>query len=141
MIRIDEVLSIPESELRFTAARGGGPGGQHVNKVATRVTLQFDVGASPSLNAEQRARILERLASRISKEGVLRMSSHAQRSQAANKAALVERFARVVGDALLERKSRARSGPPRVSRLRRLESKRRRREVKRGRTKVRGGEE
>lgn len=141
MIRIDDALSIPESELRFMASRGGGPGGQHVNKVASRVTLQFDVGASATLTEEQRTRIMQRLASRISKEGVLRMSSHAQRSQAANRAALVERFARVMGEALRPRKSRARSGPPRVSRRRRLESKRRRAEIKRRRGKVPGGEE
>ena len=64
-------LEIPEGELEFVASRSGGPGGQNVNKVSSRVTLRFDVGHSGSLNEEQRTRIQRRLATRINKDGVL----------------------------------------------------------------------
>jgi ribosome-associated protein len=93
MIQITNTLFINDSELSFTASPSSGPGGQHVNKVSTRMTLWFNVSASPSLTAEQKQRILSRLATRISKEGVFRIISQKHRSQSANKDATIERFA------------------------------------------------
>jgi len=61
-IVIKEDLAIPDSELQFSAARSGGPGGQHVNKVSSRVILEFDVMHSPSLTPFQKRKITERLA-------------------------------------------------------------------------------
>ncbi|NKB88316.1 MAG: aminoacyl-tRNA hydrolase [Acidobacteria bacterium] len=137
MIRINDQLSIPSDELRFTASRGGGPGGQHVNKVASRVTLRFDVAASRVLSDYQRARIREVLASRLTRDGELLLSSHESRSQAANRAALTERFATLIRDALRPRETRRKTRPTRGSKERRVQAKKRRADVKRTRGKVR----
>jgi len=137
MIRVNDSLEIPEEELSFSASRGGGPGGQHVNKVASRVTLRFDVARSQSLSDEQRARLLEKLSSRLTREGVLLLSSHESRSQAANREDVVRRFAQLLREGLLRPKKRRPTRPTRGSRERRIESKKRRSGVKRGRGKVR----
>ena len=116
MIRINSGLSIPTSELRFSASRGGGPGGQHVNKVASRVTLSFDVRNSPSLDDADRARLEDKLRSRITTAGILSLSSHSTQSQAANRADVVERFA-TLGRAPVRRRRRGRpTGPGAASR-------------------------
>lgn len=134
MIEIDGGLSIPESELSFSASRAGGPGGQHVNKVSTAVILRFDVDGSESLDDTQRRRLRARLATRITKDGILVMRCRRHRSQAANRAELVERFAKVVADALRPRRVRRKTKPTRQSKERRLAAKRRRAEIKRGRS-------
>ena len=72
MLRLNDQLSLPESELSYRTSRSSGPGGQNVNKVETRVTVLFDVAASPTLSEEQKTRIRERLATRLDKQGVLR---------------------------------------------------------------------
>jgi ribosome-associated protein len=137
MIRINERLQIPESELTFTASRGGGPGGQHVNKVASRVTLAFDVAGSPSLTEADRRQLVDRLASRLTQEGVLQLSSHESRSQVANREQVTERFATLLRAALKPRKKRHRTKPTRGSKERRLRDKKQRGEVKKGRGRVR----
>ena len=133
MIEIAPGLAIPEGELRFTASRSGGPGGQNVNKVATRVTLTFDVGGSPSLSPDQKARIRERLATRISGDGVLRVVSQRHRTQAANRKAAVERFVELLRVALAEEPPRVPTRPTRVARERRVASKKLRARVKEAR--------
>ena len=137
MVRIDEGLEIPEAELRFRASRGGGPGGQHVNKVASRLTLRFDVRRSPSLNDEQRERVQRVLASRISRAGVLQLSSHASRSQAANREQLVRRFAALLRGALRRERARLPTRPGTSARARRLREKKARARLKRARGRVR----
>lgn len=131
VVSINPGLEIPMRELRFTTARSSGPGGQHVNKVETRVTLTFDVGASSSLNSEQKAQIREQLASRVTKAGVLRVTAQRHRSQAANRELVLERFAELLREAL------ARDAPRRPTRVsprakrKRVAEKRRRGELKR----------
>lgn len=124
-------LNIPASELRFTADCGGGPGGQHVNKVSTRVTLHFDVDGSPSLTDAQRLRLREALGSRISQEGELRIVAGEFRSQAANKASAKLRFVELLSRALTPRTPRRATKPTLGSKLRRLESKKKRSSLKR----------
>ena len=123
MIQITERLSIPEHEITFSASRSGGPGGQHVNKVSSRITLYFDVAASPSLTNVQKRRILRRLTTRISKEGVLRVVARQHRSQAANRKVATERFADLLQDALTPVSVRRQTTAPGAARQRRLETK------------------
>ena len=130
-VTVTDGLRIPSSEIRFTAARGGGPGGQHVNKVSTRITLNFDVANSPSLSDSQRGIILEKLAGRINQEGELRIIAGEYRSQAGNKAAALARFTELLRQALTPRAKRHKTKPTLGSKLRRLESKARRASVKR----------
>jgi ribosome-associated protein len=134
MIEITEDLSIPEDELMFTASRSGGPGGQHVNKVSSRVTLLFNVAASPSLSDAHKQRLQSRLATRITKDGLLRVVSQKHRSQMANRMAAVERFVALLRAALVSTPERKQTSVPRAARARRLEAKRQRSQLKRQRT-------
>jgi len=133
MIEITPELSLPEAEVVVTASRSGGPGGQNVNKVATKVTLTFDVAASPSLAPEQREHILARLATRISRDGVLRVSSQVHRTQSANRAQALARFAELLRWALAEDPPRRPTRPPRAAREHRVADKRLRSRVKESR--------
>jgi len=128
-------LEIPEGELEFVASRSGGPGGQNVNKVSSRVTLRFDVGHSGSLNEEQRTRIQRRLATRINKDGVLQVTSQRTRSQDLNRADVIERFSELLRAALREDKPRVKTRATRSSKEERLKEKRKRTTVKQARVK------
>ncbi len=134
MIQINSNLSIPESEISFTFSRSSGPGGQNVNKLNTRATLRFDVTCSPSLSDSQRERILEKLPTRISREGILRVVSQKHRTQKMNRDAATERFAELLRDALVRRRPRKKRGIPAGVKRKRLEDKRRRSRLKSGRT-------
>lgn len=132
-VRIHDDLVIPSSELDFTYSTGGGPGGQHVNRSATRVALQFDVAHSPSLDEQTRARLFDRLGSRLDSRGVLRITVHESRSQYRNRAIAVQRLRTILADALREEKERTPTEPSRSERERRIVYKRRRSAIKRDR--------
>ena len=100
MIEIARGLFIPEEEIEFGASRSGGPGGQNVNKVNSRVTLRFHVEGSPSLTPDQKRIIRSRLGNRIGKDGFLSVVSQRFRSQGANRNAALERFCELIEDAL-----------------------------------------
>ncbi|MBI4548729.1 MAG: aminoacyl-tRNA hydrolase [Ignavibacteriae bacterium] len=129
-IPINEHLAIPLSELKFKFARGGGPGGQNVNKVETRVELLFDVGGSPSLSESQRNQLLESLHSRIDTEGVLHIVAQESRSQWRNRENVVERFVELIRKALKPKKKRVATKIPQAAKERRMEEKKRRGEKK-----------
>ncbi|MGB2986707.1 MAG: alternative ribosome rescue aminoacyl-tRNA hydrolase ArfB [Phycisphaerae bacterium] len=118
-------------EVRFS--RSAGPGGQNVNKVSTRVTLLFDVVSCTVLTDVQKTRIRRRLRTRISRDGLLRVVSQRERTQARNRVAAEIRLIELLTEATHQRKSRRRTQPTAGSRERRLESKRRHGEVKRQR--------
>ncbi|MEW5771923.1 MAG: alternative ribosome rescue aminoacyl-tRNA hydrolase ArfB [Thermodesulfobacteriota bacterium] len=126
-------LAIPAEEIAFTASRASGPGGQHVNVTESRVTLWFDLEASPSLDEAQKARIRERLAGRIGKDGRLRVTVQSERSQHQNRAAALDLFAALLAAALAPRKKRRPTKPTKASQERRLDAKRRRSALKRER--------
>jgi ribosome-associated protein len=136
MVRINDNLWIDEDELSFEFARSSGPGGQNVNKVETKVRLLFDVRGSGSLSSDQRSLIAERLATRITKGGVLHVSSQRHRTREANRRATIERFVELLADALEEDEPRVKTKVPKAARKRRLESKRRRSQKKAMRGKV-----
>src|SRR5688572_21871913 len=100
VVIITSDLHIPRAELNYRATRAGGPGGQHVNTSSTRVELLWDVANTPSLNEEQRARVLAKLKNRIAEDGVLRLTSAGSRSQYQNKEDVTRRFARMLEQAL-----------------------------------------
>ncbi|HXG45973.1 MAG TPA: alternative ribosome rescue aminoacyl-tRNA hydrolase ArfB [Gemmatimonadales bacterium] len=130
-------LAIPLDEIEFRATRAGGPGGQHVNRSATRVELWWNLAGSPSLTEEDRTWLRTRLRPRLTAEGMLRLVSDASRSQTRNKAAALERFRALLAQALVRPRPRRRTRPPRSAHERRLAGKRARSERKRERRKPR----
>jgi ribosome-associated protein len=139
-ISINDRLAIPESELNFRFSRSSGPGGQHVQKSDTRVELLFDVARSPSLSDEQRARIMERLATQTDGEGVLRVVSSATRSQLENREEAVARFRALLAGALRVHKRRKPTKPSAAAREARLAEKKVRSQHKTARRKVGRGD-
>ncbi|MDH5306979.1 MAG: alternative ribosome rescue aminoacyl-tRNA hydrolase ArfB [Myxococcales bacterium] len=131
-------LLIPSGELRETASRSGGPGGQHVNKTSTRVTLRWSVAESEALTPGQRQRLLQRLAGRLTRRGQLVVHAGRFRSRARNRVLARERLAELVRDALRARRLRIPTAPSRAAHERALRAKKRRAALKRGRQRVRG---
>lgn len=132
-------LAIPRAELEVRASRAGGPGGQHVNTSSTRVEVRWNVRDSAALSDDQRARLLERLASRLDGEGWLRVVASDSRSQRQNRDRAEERLAELVRQALVVPKRRRPTKPTRASKLARLDAKKQKSEKKRNR-KWRGDE-
>jgi ribosome-associated protein len=134
MLQITKKVSIPEEEITFTASRSSGPGGQHVNTTSTRVTLTFDVINSPSLTPEQKKLITERLPTRVSKRGLLRVVSQKTRSQTANKEVALEKFVDLLQYALKRERRRKATKVSPAAKQKRLDDKKRRGRLKRERT-------
>ncbi len=134
MIEIGDGLAIPDEEVSFVTSRSGGPGGQNVNKLETRVTLRFELAASASLTDEQKDRLRERLATRITRAGIFQVTSQKHRTQADNREAAIARFAELLCEGLREEAPRKKTRVPKAARRRRIESKRRRGERKKQRT-------
>jgi len=140
VLHIDNQVSIPRSELDFRYSRSSGPGGQHAQKSSTRVELLFDVANSPSLDPEQQARVIKRLAGYIDAEGVLHLVSQSERSQYRNREEVVDRFQELMRQALKRRKRRKPTRASAASQERRLKRKKRRGEKKKRRGRVRSDE-
>lgn len=130
MLNIPGKLAIPESELRFTFSRSSGPGGQNVNKVESRVTLWFDIDASPSLTRSQKQKIRSRLASRINEAGFLSLSSSRHRTQKANREDVMQRLQALMEEAFKERPVRKKTRIPRRAKEKRLRAKKRKSMIK-----------
>ena len=136
MIKISDDVEIAESQLVFKFTRSGGPGGQNVNKVNTRVTVYFDVAHCDSFTDMQKRQILSRLKTRSDKTGVIRVISQRHRTQKANKAAVVERLVELIVAALKTKPKRRKTKVPRHAIEQRLKQKRHRSQLKSRRAKT-----
>ena len=136
-VRVSPRLFVPEQELQWRATTGGGPGGQHVNRSATRVELRWWPAQSSALAAAltqaHRERVLARLAARLDADGALRLVSSEHRSQRQNRTAAEARLASIIRAALPDPVPRRPTRPTRASVERRLDDKRRQGERKRER--------
>ncbi len=122
-MNIKEINFTPE--LKFKTSRSGGAGGQNVNKVSTKVELNFDITNSGLLSEEQKAIVLEKLANRITKDGVLQLIVQTERSQLDNKEIAVRKLYELMQKSFIKPKKRKPTKPSKGSKERRLESKKR----------------
>ncbi|MEL6194484.1 MAG: alternative ribosome rescue aminoacyl-tRNA hydrolase ArfB [Bacteroidota bacterium] len=124
-----------EKELQFSTVASGGKGGQHANKVATKVLLSFPAMDSKVLTVSQKAYLAQYHMGKFTSEGVLLISEDGERSQYLNKKEVVRRFHRLLTMLLTPPKRRVKTKPTRASREKRLRNKKLRSEKKR----LRGG--
>jgi ribosome-associated protein len=133
VIQIDGRTAIALAEIGWQFSRSSGPGGQNVNKTATRVELLFDVDRSPSLDDAQKRHIRTRLGRLIDGAGVLHLVSQSSASQWQNREDVLGRFAELLAYALRPTRIRTRTRPSRAARQRRREDKARQSDKKRQR--------
>lgn len=136
-LSVNDRLSIPRHELSARASRAGGAGGQHVNTSSTRIEILWNVRTSAALDEETRARLVEKLATRIDGEGVIRVVASDRRSQRQNRESAEQRLAELVRKALVIPKKRRATRPSRASKEKRITEKKRRGETKAARRKDR----
>mgnify|MGYP003813831231 FL=1 len=133
MIRVTRSISIPREELRFTYVRSGGPGGQNVNKTATKAVMRWDVAGSPSLADDVKARFQEKFANRLVAGGELILTSQRYRDQARNTEDCIEKLRAMILQVAQPPVPRTKTRPSRAAARRRLEEKRRLSEKKQSR--------
>lgn len=128
-------IAIPGHEIEITASRAGGPGGQHVNKASTRITVRWNVRTTQALNEEQKSRVLEKLAHRLTAEGDMIIHNSASRSQRQNKDMALARLAQELRNALHVPKKRVATEVSKGAKEARLKEKTHRGEIKKMRGK------
>jgi ribosome-associated protein len=115
--------SLLYQELIFTASRSGGPGGQNVNKVNSKISLKFDVVHSQILTPDEKETILQKLSSQMTKDGVLFLTAQEKRSQLENKDAVINKLEKLLADAFKKEKVRKKSKPSKTSVQKRITGK------------------
>lgn len=128
---VNERVTIPRAELTYKASRAGGAGGQHVNTSSTRIEVLWNVHTSQALDDELRARLVEKLSSRIDGEGNVRVVASDRRSQQQNRLSADARLTELVRKALVVQKKRRPTKPSRAQKEKRLDEKKRVSEKKR----------
>lgn len=123
------------NEVNFSFSRSSGAGGQHVNKVATKVTLHFDIVQSNALSEIEKQQIRSRLSKKINKGGALVLYTDSSRSQHKNKKLLIDKFQKLLEKALKKRKKRIRTKPSKEANIKRLKRKKEHSEKKKWRQK------
>lgn len=134
-LRVRNGITIPAHELEITASRAGGPGGQHVNKSSTRITVRWNVTKTTALTEEQKTRVLANLQSQLTSEGDLIIHNSASRSQAQNKEMALSRLAQLIRKALHVPKKRIATEIPEGRKEARLAKKTHRSTIKKLRSK------
>lgn len=120
--RSKEII-IPENEIEFIFSRSTGKGGQNVNKVATKVTLRWNIWKSKILTNEQKEKVIKSLKNKIDKDGNLIIYSQKERSQYKNKIDAIEKLNRLINNVLEEKKQRKKTKPPKSAIEKRLKEK------------------
>lgn len=128
---MDQALPDLTPEISFKTSRSGGKGGQNVNKVSTKVELNFDIAASLLLSDEQKALLLEKLAHRLTKDGMLQLIAQSERTQLGNKKVVLEKFREMLAACFVVRKKRKPTTISKAAKERRLVAKKRNAEIKR----------
>jgi ribosome-associated protein len=133
MLTINSHISIPADELQFTFARSSGPGGQNVNKVASKATLRWDVRGTPSLPEDVKQRFLTTYQSRVTTLGEILIVSQESRDQPRNIEICREKLRQMILAVVRAPKKRRATKPTKGSQTRRLNEKKSRSQVKEGR--------
>jgi ribosome-associated protein len=123
-IRVNDYLVIPEAAVETKAVRASGPGGQNVNKLATKIQMRVDLDRIPGLQGEDLVRVRDFLKSRLDAEGRLLVMSQETRDQSRNREDCAQKVADLVRAALFRPKVRRRTRPTRASKERRIGAKR-----------------
>ncbi|HUP58010.1 MAG TPA: alternative ribosome rescue aminoacyl-tRNA hydrolase ArfB [Bdellovibrionota bacterium] len=125
MLFVTQYCRIPEWELEFSYARSSGPGGQNVNKVNSKAVLRWNPSTSRGLDEQARARVIAKLANKLSEDGSIVIASDRFRDQPRNREDCIEKLKELVAGALYEPKKRKKTKESFSSRKRSEESKRR----------------
>jgi ribosome-associated protein len=120
----------PEKEIIYSSSRSGGPGGQNVNKVSTKVELRFNLLQTTIFSGEEKAILFDRLKNKITATGDLVLTSQSERTQIGNKEAVTEKFYNLISRALTPAKKRTATHPTFTSKLKRLDEKKKRGTIK-----------
>jgi ribosome-associated protein len=136
MIPVTPSIAIHEDEITLHFIRASGPGGQHVNKVATAVQLRFDVRNSPNLPDDVRARLIQLAGRKITEDGFLVIEAKRFRTQDSNRQDALDRLIKLIRKACEKPKPRHRTRPSKKSKERLLAAKRHRSRIKRMRRPV-----